>query len=91
MAELFEQCVQIVEEYFASGGTIKETKVFVMYGEYQQATVGPVETESPTDPYELRKWNAWYSFRQQTQEEAKRYYVETFRKYFPAEIVARLG
>ena len=49
-----------------------------LYGYYKQATIGNVNTTMPYfwDRVNLAKWNAWEKCKGQTEEDAKKNYVD---------------
>ncbi|CAG9310096.1 unnamed protein product [Blepharisma stoltei] len=91
MADHFERVAQLVVEFKLSGGTLEGDKGYQVYGLYKQATSGDNTAPRPADEAAARKWDAWEAKKGLTHDQAKEQYVESFRAWFPADWVARLG
>ncbi|EDV97754.1 acyl-CoA-binding protein [Drosophila grimshawi] len=76
---------EIVEKAKKLDITITKEDVLEFYGYYKQATVGDCNIEEPEDPEKKARYNAWKSKAGLTIEDAKKHYIEVYKKYVTKE------
>ncbi|EDV97755.1 acyl-CoA-binding protein [Drosophila grimshawi] len=72
---------EIVEKAKNFTKTVSKEDFLEFYGYYKQATVGDCNIEVPTDAEKKARYDAWKSKAGLTAEDAKKHYIEVYKKY----------